>query len=66
MTLADGLGISVYDETFYVDVILDEADPVTLSGPGAASCLYQLDEDAENPIYFGLILPQLVTVRCDG
>ena len=66
MALTDGLGISVYDESFYVDVILDEADPVTLSGPGAGACVYQLSEDAENPIYFDLILPQLVTVRCDG
>ena len=66
VTLTDGLDISVYDETFYVDVMLDEFEPVTLSGSGAAACLYELGEDAENPIYFGLILPQLVTVRCDG
>ena len=64
--LTEGLDISVYDETFYVDVILDEAGPVTLSGPGAAACLYRLSEDAQNPIYFDLILPQLVTVQCDG
>ena len=62
--LAAPLVLGVYDETYYIDVLLAEQDPVTLSGEVPAGCRFQVFEDTEHPIYFGTVAPQSVDVIC--
>lgn len=58
------LTVGVYDETYYVDVGLDEHDPVRLEGAGAAGCAFEVREDVARPIYFGMVFPRVVDLRC--
>lgn len=60
---AGPLILSLYDETYYIDILLAGDEPVRLVGAPDA-CRWTLFEDAANPIYFGMILPQAVDVSC--
>lgn len=55
---------SVYDDSFYVAVELDKHDPVRIAGTGSEGCHYAIREDKENPIYFGMVFPRRVDLRC--
>ena len=59
------LSFSLYDETYYVDVALDQVDPVRLSGEGAEACHFALVEDTERPFYFGMVVPIRVDIVCN-
>lgn len=56
--------LSVYDETYYIDVLLEEAEPVLFTGYPPPACRFHLFEDADNPIYFGMVNPLAVDVSC--
>lgn len=60
------VAFSLYDETFYVAVELDGGEAVSLEGDLAAACRPIYTEDEDNPIYFGMVYPLLVQIRCDG
>ena len=60
------VGLSVYDETFYVDVAFAKKDPVRFKGIAKGACKYTVTRDKDNPIYFGAVLPQLATLSCAG
>ena len=56
------VGISTFDESFYVEVALDAVDPVRFDG--RHDCHFQVRTDLEPPIYQGLVTPQTVLLRC--
>ncbi len=57
--------LSVYDEAYYIEILLDEHDPVRFQGPANASCQFKVEEDKESPIYFGLVFPQMMVITCE-
>jgi ABC-type uncharacterized transport system substrate-binding protein len=54
----------VYDEEFYVEIMLDEDDPVRFAGIASGACVFDIREDVDNPIYFGLVYPLTITIDC--
>lgn len=58
------LTIGVYDESYYIDVALDETDPVRFAGDRNASCHFALVPDAGNRIYFGMVTPTVIQLLC--
>jgi ABC-type uncharacterized transport system substrate-binding protein len=55
---------SVYDVEYYVEVLLDQYDPVRFEGIPSGGCTYEIHEDAENPIYYGMVYPLAITLNC--
>ncbi len=56
--------LGTYDDTFYVSVTYDAIDPVRLAGAGSSGCHFKIYEDAENPIYFGMVVPRRAKILC--
>jgi ABC-type uncharacterized transport system substrate-binding protein len=61
---AGGFAASVYDAEYYVEVLLDEYDPVRFDGISSGGCTYEIREDADNPIYYGMVYPLAITLSC--
>lgn len=57
--------LSVYDDAYYIEILLDEHDPVRFESVVNASCRFKIVEDKENPIYFGLVFPQVMVITCE-
>lgn len=57
------VAVSVYDSSFYVEVAFDEHDPARFEG-AADGCEFVLGEDRLNPIYYGLVFPRQIQLRC--
>jgi ABC-type uncharacterized transport system substrate-binding protein len=55
---------AVYDEEYYIEVLLSATDPVSLEGPPGDDCRTEVQDDEENAYYFGMVLPQKVILRC--
>lgn len=55
---------SVYDVEYYVEVLLDQYDPVRFEGIPSGGCAYEIREDTENPIYYGMVYPLAITLSC--
>jgi ABC-type uncharacterized transport system substrate-binding protein len=60
----DTFAASVYDVEYYVEVLLDQDDPVRFEGIPSGGCTYEIQEDAENPIYYGMVYPLAITLNC--
>lgn len=58
------LTIGVYDDSYYIDIALDQSDPVRLAGDRSASCHFALVPDTGNRIYFGMVTPTVVQLLC--
>lgn len=58
------LAVGVYDPEYYVEVLLDEHDPVRFSGLPSGACTFEIHEDVDNPIYFGMVYPLAITLNC--
>ena len=56
--------LGTYDDTFYVSVTYDALDPIRLVGAGSGGCHFKMYEDAENPIYFGMVVPRRAKILC--
>ncbi len=56
--------LSVYDESFYVDVRFDQGEPIRFHGTAGSPCRYWMHEDKNNPIYHGMVNPQRVQLQC--
>jgi ABC-type uncharacterized transport system substrate-binding protein len=54
----------VYDPEYYVEVLLDPDDPVRFSGMQPGACIFDIREDTDNPIYFGMVYPLAITLSC--
>ena len=63
---AKAVGLSVYDDTFYVDVAFAKTNAVRFQGKAPTGCSYKVTRDKKNPIYFGAVFPQLATLNCAG
>ena len=56
---------SIYDDSYYIDLQLNGAGAVTLEGEGAGACRPLPGEDEGNPLYYGMVYPLIVQIRCD-
>lgn len=56
--------LSVYDESYYVEVAFAEEDPIRFEGGGDALCRYDVHEDRNSPFYYGMVFPQQVRLDC--
>lgn len=62
----DRITIGVYDQSYYVDVSFASTDSISLAGNAPGGCTHQLIDDADNPIYFGMVIPKAIRVSCAG
>ena len=60
------LSVGLYDESYYVELLLDEWDPFRLAGEAVPSCAIDMTEDMSRPLYFGAFFPRVATLRCTG
>lgn len=58
------LAVGVYDSEYYVEVLLDEHDPVRFAGLPSGACTFDILEDTERPIYYGMVFPLAITLAC--
>lgn len=61
----DKLEISVFDDSYYIDVVLRKPDPVTLQG-APADCRYEVTEDETKAYYYDSIYPEVIRVSCSA
>lgn len=61
---ADRFAAGIYDAEYYVEVLLDEYDPVRFEGIASGACTFDIREDTENPIYYGMVYPLAITLSC--
>jgi ABC-type uncharacterized transport system substrate-binding protein len=61
---AEGLVVGVYDPEYYVEVLLDEHDPVRFDGLPSGACIFDIHEDADHPIYYGMVYPRVIGLSC--
>jgi len=54
--------VSPYDESYYIEVVPDRQDPVRYAGRNG--CHYELRDDVEARIYYGMIKPPSIRLRC--
>lgn len=55
--------IAFYDETYFTDLYYEEAS-ISLGGDQTGGCSLSLREDIETPIYFGMVFPLRIGLRC--
>jgi ABC-type uncharacterized transport system substrate-binding protein len=60
----DRFATGVYDPEYYVEVLLDEDDPVRFEGLPSGACTYAVREDSEHPIYYGMVYPLTIVLSC--
>jgi ABC-type uncharacterized transport system substrate-binding protein len=61
---AADLAVGVYDPEYYVELLLDEHDPVRFAGLPSGVCTFDIREDTEHPIYYGMVYPLAITLAC--
>jgi tRNA threonylcarbamoyladenosine biosynthesis protein TsaE len=61
---AVSVAVGVYDAEYSVEVLLDQDDPVRFRGMEPEACIFDIREDTENAIYFGMVHPLLITLHC--
>jgi len=62
--VATAIALGVYDESYFVDVAFDKEHPIRFEGNPDAACQYDMREDRNNPIYFGMVFPQQLRLDC--
>jgi tRNA threonylcarbamoyladenosine biosynthesis protein TsaE len=60
----DRIEVSVYDDSYYVEVVLAHPDPVRLAGIPDGSCTYRVVEDDARAYYYETVYPQVVVLTC--
>ena len=58
-------GFALFDQTYYVDVQLNGRGAVKVSDQDFGGCRPIPTEDEDNPIYYGMVYPLLVRIRCE-
>jgi ABC-type uncharacterized transport system substrate-binding protein len=56
--------VGVFDPEYYVEVDLDENDPVHFSGLPDGACTFDIREDTKHPIYYGMVDPPVIYLNC--
>lgn len=59
-------GFALFDSTYYIDLQLNGGGAVKVSERDFAGCRPIPTEDEANPIYYGMVYPLLVKIRCKG
>ena len=62
---ASRFAAGIYDPEYYVEVLLDEDDPVRFEGLPSGACTYAIQEDSEHPIYYGMVYPLTIVLSCE-
>lgn len=60
--VTNDFSIAVYDETYFMEYLLDDQKPVTLKG--LDQCSYEIYDDEKHPYYYGSVLPQRIRLKC--
>ena len=58
------LTVSVYDESYFVDIGFQGHEPIKLDGDGNATCAVRIVEDRGNPIYGDVVYPKKAILEC--
>ena len=58
------LTFATYDENYYIEILLNEDDPVRFEGDWPRACRYEIGRDEVNRIYFDLVAPTVVRFPC--
>ena len=61
---AERVEAAIYDSEYYVEVLLDQYDPVRFEGIPSGACTFAIREDLENPIYYGMVNPLTIALSC--
>ena len=61
---AADVAVGVYDPEYYVEVLLDEHDPVRFAGLPSGACTFDIREDTDRAIYYGMVYPLAITLAC--
>jgi ABC-type uncharacterized transport system substrate-binding protein len=56
--------VGVFDPEYYVEVDLDENDPVHFNGLPSGACTFDIREDTKHPIYYGMVDPPVIYLNC--
>ncbi|MDY0870321.1 DUF1007 family protein [Dongia rigui] len=56
------LAVSIYDQEYYVEVLLAEKAPVAIDGD--AACQAHVADDPAHAYFGGFVVPQIVTIGC--
>jgi ABC-type uncharacterized transport system substrate-binding protein len=62
--VATAVALSVYDETYFVEINFAERTPVRFVGGPDPPCRYGIVEDRQHPIYFGMVFPPQLRLDC--
>lgn len=57
----EDLAVGLYDDSYYVDIVLTEADVTPPPG-----CRARLEQNQGEPLYYGTYFPTYVRLACDG
>ncbi|WP_374308854.1 DUF1007 family protein [Dongia sp.] len=57
------IAVSIYDQEYYVEVLLAQQSPVEVEG-GSAGCGAKVADDPEHAYFGGFVIPQIVTMTC--
>lgn len=52
------------DESYYVAVDFGGGKSIRLTGEGSDGCTHKVEQDKANPIYSGLVIPDVVRINC--
>jgi ABC-type uncharacterized transport system substrate-binding protein len=55
--------ISMYDSTYYVDIVLVDESPVRFENASSVDYDYRIIDSAKNSYYYGQVFPQEIIVR---
>lgn len=58
--------VSLYDPEFYVEVLLNEQNPIRMVGADGFQCGYVLEKAEDNPIYFDMVFPIRAVLVCES
>ena len=59
------VGVGFYDETYYIDLNVGSIRKPRIRANWPGGCEPVVLEDTDNPIYFGMVNPLYVQIRCD-
>ena len=52
------------DMTYYVDVSIKSLKHIKIAGKGASACKFKVEKDTKNPIYYGMVVPEMILINC--
>jgi ABC-type uncharacterized transport system substrate-binding protein len=62
--VATPVRLAIYDPTYFAQMTFLEEAPVRFEGNPGGTCQYDIRDDTDTPIYFGMAFPQEIRLRC--